>query len=310
MSTATSFFKSGSRSAISAVLPPGAAQASRPAGPAPRPKGNATHCAPKSCTETSPARSRAARARHRASPRQWPRARALRRAPRSPPLRSSSRYLGGGRRRLLTRSHIGAWASLAASNWVQRTGQSARNRSANQIGAAWRVAGLRAISSVQRLALPQVAAQHGVDQPRRRACASVAFAVMHRRIDHGIFRRAFILEFVKRHGQKRAHQKIQRSHGCRQQLCQNGFVPKIAAHGAIAQGAHRGEELRVRRGKSVLQRRVQRHALTQHSRHRICGQGARTGGGVSWDAEARAVEPLSPRRIPRPARACGRPVAA
>ena len=53
----------------------------------------------------------------------------------------------GRARRLFTRSHIGACASPAASNCVQRTGQSARSRSASQIGEACRAAGLRAISA-------------------------------------------------------------------------------------------------------------------------------------------------------------------
>ena len=56
-------------------------------------------------------------------------------APR-PASRSRCAYSGAVVRRLSTRSHIGAWRSPAASSCVQRTGQSARSRSASHTGEA------------------------------------------------------------------------------------------------------------------------------------------------------------------------------
>ena len=68
-----------------------------------------------------------------------------------PAVRSVSRYCAAVARRLSTRSHIGARVSPAASSWVQRTGQSARSRSASHTGDAWRAAGVRATSASRPL---------------------------------------------------------------------------------------------------------------------------------------------------------------
>ena len=144
--------RSGSRSAMSAVFPPGAAQASSTRWPGGQPQGK-RHALRAQILHGHHALGESGQLVHIAGriehhrvghARFGARADAGRRAASPDSLRRCVR-------RLSTRSHIGACVSPAASSWVHRTGQSARRRSASQIGEAWRVAGLRAISASMAL---------------------------------------------------------------------------------------------------------------------------------------------------------------
>jgi len=96
----------------------------------------------------------------------------------------------------------------------------------------------------------------------------------HSRVDDGIFRRAFVLELVKRHGQQRAHQKIPR------------IAP--ASRAASPESLRAGNSRAPRRSPRIaldecsfasaatsasLQCGIQVYALAQQARHRVRGQG-------------------------------------
>ena len=86
---------------------------------------------------------------------------------------------------------------------------------------------------IQTLALTQVAAQHGIDQPGS-ARGVGGLGGLHGCVDHGILRCPFILEFVQRDRQQRAHQEIQGPHRGRQEAAQDRFVAIVPTYRSVA----------------------------------------------------------------------------
>jgi hypothetical protein len=241
----------------------------------PSARGKATHCAPSPAPTPPLGEARQLVHVARRIERHRLRHARLRRARRCPPPQAVeiSSVVAS---RLLTRNHIGAWASPAASSCVQRTGQSARSRSASQTGEAWRVAGLRAISASRPCARADSGAAR-VDEPAARSGVG-GLRGLHGGIDHGILRRARILEFEQRHRQQRAHQKSSERTGC-DSTRQDGLVTIIAAHRAVTQGAHRRCELRGRRRPAHPARPHRASRPRAESAPPRAPPGARAGGG-------------------------------